>query len=119
MSSENNRINIRETVWRKEGIDGSICHDNKYNNDKLIDVIAFLQEKLAEIPEQYRENAEIEIDTVDGYEGLYHVEIIIYYSRPETDEEMNIRLNLENQRRKEIEQQELAQLKALKEKYNG
>lgn len=47
----------------------------------------WLRERFDRVPEEYRDTAILEIDSVGGYEGEHHTEAEIYYSRPETDKE--------------------------------
>ena len=44
-------------------------------------------------------------------------ELIVKYYRPETDREQKLRLEKEDNKRKNIQEKEIAELRALKEKY--
>ena len=81
----------------------------------------FLKDFFAEldkIPQEYREKAVVSKIVEDGYDG-HEVQIEIYYSRPETDEEYTERL-MEYEISKQMkEQKEKETLKRLKEKYEG
>lgn len=59
---------------------------------KLTEVVAWLNAKLLEIPEQYRDEAYCEISSESGYEGDHYPSIEITYARPETDAERDDRL---------------------------
>ena len=83
----------------------------------LVDVIAWFQGCLAEVPEQYRETAYCEIDSVSGFEGGHLAQIEIAYSRPETDEELASRIVEEGRRAADLRSKEIAKLRELQEKY--
>ncbi len=75
--------------------------------------ISWFQARLNEIPTEYRNTAEIEINSQrpNTFE-TDRAYIQITYYRPETDEEENIRLTNENHRK---EQQRLTELRTLTE----
>jgi hypothetical protein len=72
----------------------------KYDNDwpwsdgvpTLIEVIRWLQDKLNEVPEEYRAVTHCEIDSVSSWESSHYAQITIEYRRPETDLEMSNRI---------------------------
>ncbi len=79
--------------------------------DRLLDFSAYINNKIQEIPEVCRAEAELEIDK---YNGL--IEFIITYDSPETDAEKLKRheTNKQTEQLKEVrERQELARLKEL------
>lgn len=117
MAKDNERKSVTETVFYNDGIYGSIIDNNNYENDKVVDFIEFLQETLESIPPEYRSNAEIDIDSVGGWEGEHHSELTITYSRPETDAEMQERLASYERERLQRENNERGALAALKAKY--
>lgn len=81
--------------------------------------IVFLQWftwKIAEIPEEFRANAKVEIEGVSSY-GNANAHMSITYCRPETDEEAQAREQKEIALAKAKKDAELRQLAALKAKY--
>lgn len=84
--------------------------------DKLSAFMAELQEAIGEIPEEYRDDARVEID-VDTQYDVSHADFIIRYYRPETDQEMTIREEREDRYRRDIEANERRKLAELKAKY--
>lgn len=85
-------------------------HNDDFPPDDAIGCVEWFNKKLAEIPEECRIGAEIEINGND-----YQLEIVISYARPETDEEMqhriaeNVRLALNKEA---IERKQYEALKA-------
>lgn len=51
-----------------------------------------INEMLLSVPIKYRDTAKVEVESVQEYDYSY-AEIDIYYDRPETDIEMDIRIN--------------------------
>lgn len=96
------------TVFEQEQYDGEWMPEN------LIQAIEWLQELLRSIPEQYRNDAQIEIDLTERY-GCDRAQIKISYEREETDEEERIRIReeaLAEQLSIKLEMSELARLQA-------
>ena len=83
----------------------------------LVNVIAWFNSKLCEIPGQYRANARCEIDSVSGYEGEHYGHIEISYERPETDAEKARRIVDEESRIGSTRQREIDLMKKLQAKY--
>lgn len=72
---------VRETVVRVTNYESGWVPSN------LLEFRDWLAQKIAIIPEEYRSNAEIEIEREDPWEPGGPLEIHIYYLRLETDEE--------------------------------
>ncbi len=107
------RSDKRVVVFKQEQYDG------EWPSTDATECVAWFAGKLAEIPEEYRAGAKIEIDSRSGYEDSSYACIEIYYDRPETDDEMTAR-EAEERRRKEAQTaQELRTLAALKAKYGS
>ena len=79
--------------------------------------ISWLSEKLSDVPDEFRESAEVVIGSSCGYEGDSNAEIAIFYYRPETDAEMMARIDEEERRRRHEKEREIRLLNALKAKY--
>lgn len=107
------RQNIVVRVFDKEQYDG------EWPPEKLQDAISWLGKKLAEIPEQWRHTATIEIDSSGGYEGAHYAHIGIQYIRPETDREWSDRLERDRAHRAAQEQAERIAYEQLKRKFGG
>lgn len=71
---------------------------------KLGQFIELLKLKKESIPEEFRDSAKIDLDFYDG-----HVDFDIYYTRPETDEEFEKRVNNFNARAEAIKQKEYSE----------
>ena len=84
---------------------------------QVFDFVDWLNGVVEKIPEEYRANAEIEIDSIGGYEGEHHAEVNISYERPETDEEMATRLDNERRQRINSEAREREEYERLKLKF--
>lgn len=80
---------------------------------------AWLEAQTAKIPAQWSGSARIEIENEDnGYSGpSYTAYVVVSYDRPETDEEMSVRLGGERAQAQLREEAERRQLAALKAKY--
>jgi hypothetical protein len=100
-------MDVRENVFVSEQYDGN------WPSSNAVDFVSFIVQTIESIPEEYRNEARIEIDSNLGYEDSTTTSIEIYYYRPETEEEK------EKREKKEIEQVKmrkeflLYQLKAL------
>ena len=80
-------------------------------------IITKLQDKLLEIPEEFRSSARIDISTGLGYYDSIEVEVTLEFQRPENDEERAAREAQEREWEEQQEARERAQLKSLLEKY--
>lgn len=83
----------------------------------IIEFKNWLDNIVSEIPFEYAETAEIEISCDCNGDGLTEIEI--FYSRPETDYELNCRISGEEWRKNELEEKERALLEDLKKKYES
>ena len=86
--------------------------------ENILSLVGFLQEKLLEIPEEYRADAEITFDIPSDYESGI-VDIDLYYMREETEEEKEERSRKSMRAFEREVNEELALLKKLKAKYEG
>lgn len=73
---------------------GSIIDQSKYEDDRLVEVIFYLNELLASIPEEYKTSAKVSVNASTYYDSI-DAELSIYYERPETDNEMDVRISRE------------------------
>lgn len=106
-------MDIKITVFDKQQ------YDAEWPSEDAIEFIAFFQEKLASIPEEFRSSAIIEVDSISGYEGSSYASINIYYYRPETEEEVKVRESKAQNKAELLRQRELKQLEELKRKYGA
>lgn len=81
------RRSIHESVF-----EGERCYTGDWPPEKPADFLAWWQEKIEAIPEEFRDTATIEIDSRSGYEGSHDPCIKIGYWRQETDTELATRL---------------------------
>jgi hypothetical protein len=80
----------------------------------MVDVIQYYQEILDNVPEEYQHLVKIEFDTAwDRFEGDY-IEMDVYYSRPETEEEQAQRAARDKRIDDEEKSRKLAQFEKLK-----
>ena len=105
---------VSVTVFRAEQYDGKAPFSY---DTKLVDVIAWFQQKLEEIPEQYRANAVCEIGSTGGYEGSTYWTIEITYDRPETASERGERIAAAEAQAIEKREREIAAAKATLARY--
>ena len=99
------------TVFRQEQGDG------EWPPEDAKGCMAWFAAKLALIPEEYRDNARIEFDSIASYEDASYATIEITYVRPETDEEERIREHRRQATLAMERQRELDLLTKLKAKY--
>jgi hypothetical protein len=83
----------------------------------VVELIAFLQEQLAKVPEEYRTAAVFDADAHTDWDGYGYVATRITYDRPETDDEVLARLKAEQLQALAQRDQELAELARLQAKY--
>lgn len=112
------RQNVKVCI-HQQSVYGSLVDDSKFEADTLKELIEWLGEKLDEVPDEYKDSAKLEIESVGGYEGEHHAEVEIFYSRPETDVEMSARVAEDLRRAEHRTAQELQTLAALKAKYGA
>ena len=103
------RRQIKEVVYANKGAFIELPE----NPDEFL---KWWTDKFDLIPEEYRANAKVECTSETFYE-CSHLEIEIYYTRPETDEEIRLRLHKESCNLEAIRRQELQKLAELKAKY--
>ncbi len=65
---------------------------------KLTEAIEFLQDKLALVPDKYKDSAKLEIDSHEDYDSTTE-NITISYTRPATQEEITKRFEQDKARR--------------------
>jgi hypothetical protein len=83
------------------------------------EALAWLADRVAEIPKEFMHNAYIWFSTSCDYDGEGVPIVRIFYERPETEEEITARLNREKRVRDALEAQERQTLAALQAKYGG
>lgn len=100
---------------QKQNITVTLYNDRAYSlPSKVTDLKAWLDEKLAEVPAEFRDSADMEICTEDSYGDIY-AQVTLTYSRPESDAEEAERLATQAQlaaRRQALDLKQLAELKA-------
>lgn len=111
------RLTIKIDVSPERKIYGSLIQDNEYGDSTLDNVVAWLGELREQVPEEFRSNIKIKVDSHEGYEGSHSATIHVYYNRPETDDELAKRERLEAKRIKNAQAYELSELARLKQKY--
>ena len=85
---------------------------------KIPDIIKRLQELAAKVPEEYRDQIEIELESFDYY-GCPTISLDAYYYRPETEQERTERLTREKAAKEQRDQYEREQFERLKKKFEG
>lgn len=79
--------------------------------------LAWWMEKFSLIPNEYQNTAHVSFETCQDYDTT-RLEVQVWYTRLETDEEESARIKKEIEQKKCIEAQELRQFEKLKAKYN-
>ena len=102
----------RQTVTRWAYCDGPSALPATFSG-----VIAWMQERLAEIPAECRESARFRFGTTAEY-GETSPEIEITYSQKESDEEVTRRIQIETERARLTEAADRKQLATLQKRYS-
>jgi hypothetical protein len=87
-----------------------------YEDGTLQNVIDSLLAMKAGIPKAHRAKARCEIDSEGGYEGSHYASIKVSYVRPETDEEVIARVQIESERSRLAMLRDKAELSRLSQK---
>lgn len=91
-------------------------YDADFPSSNLVKFIAEIQRHLYSIPEEFRDEAVIDIGATSSYDS-YYAQIEITYTRPETAAEEAARLGDETARAQFLEQREREMLRQLQAKY--
>jgi hypothetical protein len=91
---------------------------SEYEADDLAAFIQFLQYQLDQVPAEYRDSAKIEIGCDYCYDSA-NATIEVYYTRPETDEEMDARVNRKARWQAEADAKDRKHYEALKKRFEG
>ena len=94
-------------------------YEGEWMPEGLVDAIEWLRHFLEEVPAEFRDSAEIRIDSEGGWEDSHYANIEIYYRRPPTEAEKRKRLSDERDRKAALERDERETLAALKAKYGS
>ena len=113
------------TIQHHQSIKKTITETNydnhEWNQDppeNLIEHIAWLEEKLQSIPEEFRESAFVKIYADEEY-GDPTLIYKIWFSRPETDNEEATRERQDQARAESVREREIAELAKLRAKYES
>lgn len=90
--------------------------DSPFIPESVTEFSEFWDNIFSKIPEEFREEATVELETLGGYDYQYLYVTVSYY-REETDSEFQARLNKEQSKTCEVEALEREQLRFLQEKY--
>jgi len=85
---------------------------------KLVDLIPWVEKYLALVPEEYRESAAFETVSFRDSQRDYWLNVKVHFHRPETDKEMEARLEEEEAQKREQQRAEKQMLEELKEKFS-
>jgi len=89
------------------------CEDIPENGKQFIE---FFQDLLEKVPVEFKDSAEISIEAVEDY-GDIEMNVQVYYIRPETNKEYDIRIKDQQNRIAFREKADKLTLKRLQEKY--
>lgn len=90
--------------------------EETWPGDDLIEITSWMMDRWYEVPAQYRRKVRCHWDTID-YEGVPYIRLLLSYSRPETNEEMNARVQAEREHEHQKQVKELELLEKLERKY--
>ena len=105
--------NEHRVVYQTEGY-GYENEDLPTNPEKFM---KFFQDKLNQIPKEFKENGYIEISSTHDRHDYDHIEVKIGYTRPETDDEERNRLERMSHHLAIKEAKEMEEFKRLQDKY--
>lgn len=75
-----------------------VFSDGGFPGSTVVEAIEWLQELLLTIPEEFRSSAALEVSGESDYDYGHRAVVNIEYRRPETDEEMGVRIRNERVR---------------------
>lgn len=102
----------KEEIIVQKPVFGSIITDD-VQDTTIANAIQWLTEQLDMVPEEYKKTAFISIDSIWGWDEEHHAEIKLYYTRPETINEMRNRMmEYRKHVQKELEKYEACALAA-------
>jgi len=109
------------TIQNKEIIvfEAEEFDEKEWPETNAIKFIEWFSEKVNIIPSEYRNTAEIEMDSACSYESSSYVTLKIWYVRPETPAEERHRIMTRENDNEIIERRERERLRFLKAKYEG
>lgn len=84
---------------------------------KLVEIIPWVEKYLGLVPEEYRESAAFETIGFRDSPREFWLNVKVHYQRPETDEEMEVRLADEEALKLEKQRAEKQMLEELKERF--
>lgn len=90
--------------------------DDDWPPENAVEFLTWFQSKMAKIPAGYRGDAVVRIGSRACFDSDVPT-LEIYYTRPETDDEIRARIMAERREREQVRQRELAMLRALQAKY--
>ncbi len=112
------RKKVRVVVLEQEQHDGGPFNfGESYADGSFDEVLHSLIEIRESIPEEYRDKARCSVDSVGGYEGSHYAIIKVSYDRPETDDEVIVRIKGDMAAAAELEAREKRVLAKLQAKY--
>lgn len=107
---------ITEITFECDHNVGSLIPGN--TEDTIDDIIAWLNERKEEIPEEFRDKAKLTLD-IDSLHDRNIITSTIYYVREETNEEFEARVEAAIEAAKRAEATERATYEMLKAKFEG
>lgn len=117
--SEVDALVLRQQV--RVSVTAAEQYDPDFPPENLLGFIAWFDAILANIAEEYRPSATIEISSTSSYYDSHYATINVQYLRPETDDEWDQRklsvMERVRLKREQTEAQELRALAVLKAKY--
>ena len=93
-------------------------HSTSLISGKIPNIIKQLQELVAKVPEEYRDQIEVELESFDYY-GCPTISLDAYYYRPETEQEHTGGLTKEKVAKEQRDKYEREQFERLKKKFEG
>lgn len=94
-------------------------YDSGFPPEGAIEFAKWLGDLMAQVPAEHARTAKLEIDSIGSYENSHYATVTFTYERPETDEEMALRMAKDRSAAEIQRARELQQLEALKRKYEG
>jgi len=91
---------------------------DNWPSTSLPGLIMWFEEQLESIPFAYQDDARVYIEPRET-DGQYYAHICIMYQRPETNDEIDERVNQDRSRKMQVEQEEMALLERLEAKYRS
>lgn len=105
-------LNVRQEIRVK--VVKAEQYDPEFPTGSLEHVVSLFKEIMERVPEEYKNTAQVDFESVSSYYDSHYCEMTVLYRRPETDEEWEARKANVAKRQRQYEQEILRQAAEIK-----